>query len=191
MISHRATIGKVKTEIFYHTQDSQYRSSKARYYNQPDAWLGPGYYFWKHIEFAEAWGREAKGRGYKIFETDIDISNCLDTVYNREHSDFWEHSLARAEQEIEKHARKMGRTDYISIAEIYRYFSHQKVLSGMTGILFHDSPTGEKHSRIRIPAGTGSKPFPWKKRVQLCVFYESYDLIVLPLRQVRVAGNNF
>ena len=50
------------------------------------AWLGFGYYFWLELIYAHYWGQDKKSAGssqsYDIYCADLNIKNCLNTVFN-------------------------------------------------------------------------------------------------------------
>jgi hypothetical protein len=52
-----------------------------------DAWLGEAFYFWLDLEDADEWGIKSK-RGsncYEVYQSEIQIDNILDTVFNEDH----------------------------------------------------------------------------------------------------------
>jgi hypothetical protein len=80
------------THSFYHTQEHRkVELTQPVICCRDDAWLGKGYYFWYYEEDAFIWGQTSKKRtgSFEIYSADIDISTCLDTVFTKEHYEFW------------------------------------------------------------------------------------------------------
>jgi len=133
-----------------------------------DAWLGNGYYYWYDIDDAERWGRNSKRKtgSFEIYESQIDCSNVLDTVFNEEHYLFWLKQIEKAAKQIVK---KTGQKP--TLKELNDYFKERAVWDEVHGILFQDLHSNFNFSMIKPIEYRGKKrPFVYKKRIQLAVY---------------------
>ena len=130
------------------------------------AWLGFGYYFWLEEEYAHYWGQDAKihekSESYDIYQADLNIDNCINTVFDEEGYVFF---IEKIEDAIQRYK---NRKIPITLENINRYLA-EKVWTklGITGIIYDDKPTNPRNkNRIysEIP------DLYYKKRIQVVIF---------------------
>lgn len=126
--------------------------------NRKDAWLGTAYYFWADEEDAIRWGLDSKGGNYQVYSARIISDKVLDTVFNKEHYEFFRHSLERVASNIVK---KTGKK--LSKSQLCEYLNERAGWKNEIDVLlFNDSPTGERELF----------PIPIRKRIQAAVYKE-------------------
>lgn len=133
-----------------------------------DAWLGEAFYFWYDEEDAHRWGHSSKKRtgSYEIYSAVIECEDVLDTVFNEEHYLFWL-------KQIEKVAKKIIKStgEKPTLKEINDYFKERATWDEVTGIMFQDLPNNHRFLLVKpIEYRTKSRPFVYKKRIQLAVY---------------------
>ena len=130
------------------------------------AWLGFGYYFWLEEEFAHYWGLDAKihekSKSYDIYRADLDIKNCINTVFDEEGYLYFIEEIEDAILNFKNKGKSF------SLAEINRFLA-EKVWAkyGIEGIIYDDKPTNPRNkNRIysEIP------DLYYKKRIQIVIF---------------------
>lgn len=147
----------------YHTQEKQAQRLTAPIKtSNPNAWLGIGYYFWDDELSAMEWGRISKKRTgyYEIYKARICSDNILDTVFNRDHYEFWYEQIEKVATRFIKRTGKKP-----AIKEINDYFQEKASWNDVEGILFQDIPYSENKTLV--------VKFYYKKRIQLVVYKES------------------
>ncbi len=145
---------------FYHTQEN-----RGVLLNEPilcvkdNAWLGSAFYFWEDEHDAEFWGVKFKNKTgrYDIYQAEITSDDILDTVFNREHYNFWIKQIEKASKIIIK------RTGFKpTLKEINDFFKERDIWSEIDGILFQDISQNPIHFMVR--------EFQYKKRIQLALY---------------------
>jgi hypothetical protein len=128
------------------------------------SWLGKAYYYWYDGQDAFNWGITHKtDTGYfEIYESDIDCTDVLDTVFNEKHYLFWMKEIEKIAKTIVKRTGRKPATKYIN-----EYFRDHGIWNSVTGIMFQDIP---KNNEYVMVIG-----FYYKKRIQLAV----YDLRIV------------
>jgi hypothetical protein len=163
----RITRKEKKYVIGYHTQEFRVKDEAL---NRPmkctsnSAWLGFGYYFWVHIEFAHYWGKDSKKRTgqYDIYKAEIEEENLLNMSFSEEGYFFF----VDAVEMVINHFKKNGLK--ISLVAVQRYLlDNFWPAQGITGIIYDDLPT-----KIDFPGRTYSPipPLFYRKRLQIVVF---------------------
>ena len=165
-------IGKKKTVKGYHTQECRETTL-----NHPlkctdrKAWLGFGFYFWLELIYAQYWGEDfkirknnprAKSDFYDVYTADLNIENCVNTVFDEEDYLNFVEAIEMAIQHF-KSKRKQ-----VTLDMVHCYLA-EKVWTthGIEGIIYDDKPTNPKNkNRIysEIP------DLYYKKRIQVVVF---------------------
>lgn len=156
-------------KTYYHTQERRSKELKVPILCIKDnAWFGKAYYFWEEESDAYFWGQKFKYRTgqYEVYEAEIESDNILDTVFNREHYDFWR-------KQIEKVAKKTNQKP--TLKELNDYFVDKGIWQHFDGILFQDISNNPVHFMV--------KEFQYKKRIQLALYnkdkitqFESYHI---------------
>jgi hypothetical protein len=125
--------------------------------------------FWLDLEDAEEWGNKSK-RGshyYEVYQSEIQIDNILDTVFNEDHYFFWF-------KQIEKVARAiMSKTKMKpTLKELNDYLKERGLWNEIHGIKFQDLPASAERLLIRpIEYKSGKiRHFQYRKRIQLAVY---------------------
>ena len=157
--------------IYYHTQDSRKLTlTEPVPCTRDDAWLGNAIYFWHELIDAEDWGNNAKRRYgcYEIYESEIEMDNVLNSVFNEEHYYFWY-------KQIEKVAKAIILKTNLkpSIKELNDYFKERGTWDDLDGILFQDLPINPNKLLIKpIECNKRNKKivFPYRMRIQLAVY---------------------
>jgi len=131
-----------------------------------EAWLGFGFYFWREEEFAHYWGQDKKVFGetksYDIHSADLNIENCLNTVFNEEHYLFFKKKIEETIQYY-KDKRKS-----VSLEEINRFLAENIWTKlGVEGIIFDDKPTNPRYKNRQY---SEIPNLYYKKRIQIVVF---------------------
>jgi hypothetical protein len=160
-------IGNKTSVKGYHTQEC-----RSTVLNQPlkcvnkKAWRGFGYYFWLEEEYAHYWGQDAKikndSESYDIYIADLNIENCINTVFDEEGYVFF---IIKIEEAIQQYK---NRKIPITLENVNRYLA-EKVWPklGISGIIYDDKPTNPRNkNRIysEIP------DLYYKKRIQVVIF---------------------
>jgi len=160
-------IGNKTSVKGYHTQEC-----RPAVLNQPlkcvnkKAWLGFGYYFWLEMEYAHYWGQDSKihekSESYDIYQADLNIENCINTVFDEEGYVFF---IEKIEDAIQRYK---NRKIPITLNNVNRYLE-EKVWPklGISGIIYDDKPTNPRNkNRIysEIP------DLYYKKRIQVVIF---------------------
>lgn len=145
---------------YYHTQENRNNNLLTPIKcTKDDAWLGEAYYFWEDEDDAIFWGIKFKNKkgSYDIYKAVIDNDNILDTVFNREHYNFWIKQIKKASIFFIK---KTGNKP--TLKEINDFFYERKIWSQLDGILFQDISSNPIHFMV--------KEFQYKKRIQLALY---------------------
>ena len=135
------------------------------------AWLGVGFYFWLEAIYARYWGEDSKIRknnpkaksdSYDVYTADLDIENCINTVFDEEGYSFFNDMIEVAIQYCQ--SKKIPVT-----LNMVNRFLEGNVWSkhGIKGIIFDDKPTNPKNKKriySEIP------DLYYKKRIQVVVF---------------------
>jgi hypothetical protein len=145
---------------FYHTQENRGTILK-----EPikciknNAWLGNAYYFWENEDDAVFWGLKVKNKTgkYDIYSAEIVIEDILDTVFNRDHYNFW---IKQIEKAAKHFVKKTGTKP--TLKEINDFFFEREIWSELDGILFQDISENPVHFMV--------KEFQYKKRIQLALY---------------------
>lgn len=137
--------------IYYHTQESRKSILKDPIRCvRDDAWLGEAFYFWLDLEDADEWGIKSKrgSKYYEVYQSEIQIDNILDTVFNEEHYFF------------------------LLIKELNEYLKERGLWNEIHGIKFQDLPANTERLLIRpIEYKAGKiRYFQYRKRIQLAVY---------------------
>ena len=131
-----------------------------------DAWLGFGFYFWLEVLFAHYWGEDKKSVGqsgsYDIYVADLNIENCLNTVFNEEHYLF----LIEMIEESIKYLKSKEKT--LSLEQVNRYLAEKMwPQHGIEGIIYDDKPTNPRNKN-RVYSEIPN--LYYKKRIQIVIF---------------------
>ena len=158
-------IGDKTTVKGYHTQEC--RASKLE---QPlkcvrvDARLGGGYYFWIEEEYAHFWGVISKSESefYDVFSADLNIKNCLNTVFNEAHYIFFRKKIDEAIKQFKslKIPVTLEMVNHFLAVTVWKQY-------GIECIIFDDKPTNKPKKNLiysEIP------DLYYKKRIQVVVF---------------------
>jgi hypothetical protein len=148
---------------FYHTQENRGTDLYEPIVCTADnAWLGKGYYFWENNDDATFWGIKFKNKTgkYDVYKAEIPDDNVLDTVFNRQHYDFWIKQIERAAKKITKSTGSKP-----TLKEINDFFLEKEVWTKFDGILFQDISQNPVHYMV--------KEFQYKKRIQLALYNNS------------------
>ena len=74
----------------FHTQEDRgYVLTKPIMCSRKNTWLGTAYYFWAEEEDAIRWGYDSKNGIFQVYSARIESDKVLDTVFNKEHYDFF------------------------------------------------------------------------------------------------------
>jgi hypothetical protein len=146
--------------VYYQTVEKrESRLSSPIFSKRKNAWLGKGYYFWSQIEDAHIWGKGSQNKNgfYEIYISEIDETNILDTVFNKEHYEYWV-------EQIESFAKIFfEQTGYQpSVKDVCQYFNKSGIWSNVDGVKFQDLPQNNKHLMVQN--------FYYRKRIQLAVY---------------------
>ena len=168
-VASELLIGNRKTVTGYHSQE--YRPTELitpiKCFAK-DAWLGIGFYFWLEVIYAHFWGQDFKSSGksqsYDVYKAGLKIENCLNTVFNEEHYQFFKEMIEVAIQ----NCKRKNNQKSVSLDEVHAFLS-KNVWSklGVEGIIYDDKPTNPKNkSRVysEIP------DLYYKKRIQVVIF---------------------
>lgn len=134
-----------------------------------NTWLGIGFYFWVEEEFAHYWGEDFK-RGhsgyYDIYEANLDVSNCLNAVFNEDDYNLFIESIETVIARFET----LGQS--VTLDKVNRYLSdYIWPTENITGIIYDDKPVNSsKSGRVysKIPN------LYYKKRIQIVIFDLQY-----------------
>ena len=135
------------------------------------AWLGVGFYFWLEVIYAHYWGQDFKIRknnskansdSYDIYTADLNIENCLNTVFDEEHFTNFIEIIEEAILYF-KSKRKP-----ITLEEINRFLADRVwARLGIEGIIYDDKPTNPRNKN-RIYSEIPN--LYYKKRIQMVLF---------------------
>ncbi len=147
--------------MYYHTQENRGKELKKPIKCQRgNAWLGYAYYFWEDKNDAHYWGERSKKNNYLIYEMVLkQETEILDTVFNREHYNFWIKIIERTSKKIVK---KLGIKP--NLEQLNSALKDANVFVGIDGILFQDISKNENHYLV--------KGMQYKKRIQLALYNE-------------------
>jgi hypothetical protein len=131
-----------------------------------NAWLGMGYYFWIENEFAHYWGQDKKVsdkyKSYEIYCADLNIKNCLNTVFNEEHYWFFRKKIEEVIQVY--HNRKKS----FNLDTIHNFLAENIwTKHGIEGIIYDDKPSNPRNKN-RIYSEIPN--LYYKKRIQIIIF---------------------
>lgn len=147
---------------YYHTQEQrEIELEEPILCTKDNAWLGEAYYFWEEENDAVYWGETfkcGKTGKYVIYCATIDNNNILDTVFCREHYEFW---LKQIEKAIKFFLKKTGILP--TLKEVNDFFYERNMWEKVDGILFQDI-SGNPIHHMRM------KEFQFKKRIQLALY---------------------
>ncbi len=151
--------------VGYHTQE--YRPKELTYpirCSASNAWLGIGFYFWTEVEFAHFWGQDFKMRtgSYDIYRAELDISNCINTVFSEEGYFFFRDKI----EETIKYFRDKG--EIVTLQKIHLFLADNiwsKI--NVTGIIYDDKPTNPI-SKNRLYSEIPD--LYYKKRIKIAMF---------------------
>jgi hypothetical protein len=147
---------------FYHTQENRGETLiEPIPCDKHNAWLGKALYFWEEESDALFWGVKFKNKtgNYDVYKADIVSDDILDTVFNRDHYNFW---LKQIEKAAKFFVKKTGSKP--SLKEINDFFKERNIWSEIDGILFQDISENPIHFMV--------KEFQYKKRIQLALYNE-------------------
>lgn len=156
-------------KVFYHTQESRRRKLTGPIIcKRDDAWLGAGSYFWRDLFDATQWGinsKQATG-AYEIYESEIELEDVLDTVFNEEHYFLWLRMIEKVAKTIITKTHNKP-----TLKELNDYLKERAAWDQVDGIQFQDLPTNNDFLLVKPIEYKGRKrPFVYKKRMQLVVF---------------------
>lgn len=161
---------KLVYKIGYHTQEDRgCFLSEPKKCVRDDAWLGYGYYFWYDEDFAHIWGKHGKNGKYHIYSAELDVNNCIDTVFSEEGYNFFIKAIEDAKQWAKDNKRD------VTVENIHGYLSTNlwSKLS-ISGIVFEDLPVVPKLSGILISINKNidkaSSYVYYRKRIQVVLF---------------------
>ena len=146
-------------QIMFHTQED-----RGTILNQPilcerkNAWFGTAYYFWEDEVDAIRWGEKSKNNQYQIYSAKIVSENVLDTVFNKDHYQFFISALERTAKAILELTGK--KPTQVDICEYLN--TRAKWKEKIDVLLACDIPTGTSenlpiHVRKRIQAAVYNK----------------------------------
>ncbi len=146
-------------QIMFHTQEDRgYVLTKPILCNRKSAWLGTAYYFWAEEEDAIRWGYDSKNGFFQVYSARIESDKVLDTVFSKEHYDFFINALERLASKIVK---KTGRK--LSKSLLCEYLNERADWKKEIDVLIvNDNPQGERELF----------PIPIRKRIQAAVYNE-------------------
>lgn len=124
--------------------------------DRTDAWFGAGYYFWADEEDAVNWGETAKRGVFKVYKARIESDRVLDTVFNREHYEFFILVLKTMAEEVQ---RQTGLP--LSKVDVCEYLNDKAGWKEDVDVLLAcDVPIGKREIL----------PIPFRKRIQAAVY---------------------
>ena len=143
----------------FHTQEDRgYTLTKPLLCSRKNAWLGTAYYFWGEEEDAIRWGYDSKGGSFQVYSARIESEKVLDTVFDKEHYEFFKQALERLASKIVK---KTGRK--LSKSLLCEYLNERAAWKKEIDVLIvNDNPQGEREIF----------PIPIRKRIQAAVYNE-------------------
>lgn len=146
-------------QIMFHTQEDRgCVLTKPILCSRKNAWLGTAYYFWAEEDDAIRWGFDSKKGIFQVYSARIESDKVLDTVFNKEHYDFFIAALERLAYKIVK---KTGRKLPKSL--LCEYLNEQADWKKeIDVIIVNDTPQGEREIF----------PIPIRKRIQAAVYNE-------------------
>lgn len=147
-------------QTMFHTQENRrYILTGPILCRRKDAWLGTAYYFWSDEIDAIRWGFDSKEGRFQVYSARIESDKILDTVFNRDHYDFFIQILELLSNQIVK---KTGCR--LSKRVLCEYLNNRADWKKeIDVILINDNPQGE---RERLP-------IPIRKRIQAAVYNEA------------------
>jgi hypothetical protein len=121
------------------------------------------------LEDAEEWGSKSK-RGshyYEVYQSEIQIDNILDTVFNEDHYFFWFKQIEKVAKAIMSKTKMKP-----SLKELNDYLKERGLWNEIHGIKFQDLPASAERLLIRpIEYKSGKiRHFQYRKRIQLAVY---------------------
>jgi len=159
----------------YHTQEQREHRLKAPVRCiRNDAWLGSAYYFWHDIVDAKQWGYSSKTETerFEVYEGDIDIKDVLDTVFNKEHYEWWLEQIEIAVKEIK---RIKSSNKKPTLKQLNDFFKGSGAWDDIKGVMFQDLSENPDLLLIApIETSRGPKPFVYRKRIQLALYDLSF-----------------
>lgn len=143
----------------FHTQENRGNVlTKPILCSRKNAWLGTAYYFWADEDDAIRWGYDSKNGNFQVYSARIKSDKVLDTVFNKEHYDFFRVALERLASRIVK---KTGRK--LSKDLLCEYLNERAEWKREIDVLIvNDNPQGERELL----------PIPIRKRIQAAVYNE-------------------
>ena len=126
-----------------------------------DARLGFAYYFWIEEDFAYYWG-QIKNVEYDIYVADLDIKNCLNTVFNEVHYLFFRKKIKEVIQQFKNKGISVN-------LETVNTFLAKNVwpVFDIKSIIYDDKPTNKPKKNLiysEIP------DLYYNKRIQVAIF---------------------
>ena len=124
-----------------------------------DAWLGPGYYFWRDEIDALAWGRNSKKTTghFQVYNALIQSDNILDTVFNENDYDFWLNLISRISKRLIKNYHGIPKIKHLN-----KFCQTHGIYKDIDAIQFQDIPMNKDFELFR-------KMYV-RKRIQLAVY---------------------
>lgn len=146
-------------QIMFHTQEDRGNVlTKPIMCRRKNAWLGSAFYFWAEEEDAIRWGYDSKNGRFQVYSARIVSERVLDTVFNKEHYDFFRNALERLASKIVK---KTGKK--LSLNLLCQYLNERAEWKKEIDVLIiNDNPQGEREIF----------PIPIRKRIQAAVYNE-------------------
>lgn len=117
--------------------------------------LGWAYYFWQDLNDAISWGENSKGNQYKIYSANIISDKVLDTVFNKNHYQFFIDAIEKVNQRFIKFTGHA-----ISVEDICDYINNRADWKNDIDVLLAND----------IPTGKNELPIPLRKRIQAAVY---------------------
>lgn len=143
----------------FHTQEDRgCVLAKPLLCHRKNAWLGTAYYFWGEEEDAIRWGEDSKNGCFQVYSARIISNKVLDTVFNKDHYEFFRDALERlATKIVKKTGRKLSKSllcEYLNERADWR--------REIDVLIVNDNPQGERELF----------PIPIRKRIQAAVYNE-------------------
>jgi len=124
-----------------------------------DAWLGPGYYFWRDEVDALAWGRNSKRTTgfFQVYNALIQSDKILDTVFNEKDYEFWLNLITKISKKLIKSYSGIPKIKHLN-----KFCQMHGVYKDIDAIQFQDIPMNKDFELFR--------KMYIRKRIQLAVY---------------------